>query len=778
MSTTETARDRPEAPRRVEDRTAALLAELSLDEKLAQLGSYWDDRRSSDQIIAPLQDVFSRGRPSFDEAIRNGIGHLTRVLGTNPVDAVGGAARLAAAQRAVRASSRLGIPAIAHEECLTGFTTLGATVYPIPLAWGASFDPELVEQVAAAIGADMRAVGVHQGLSPLLDVVRDYRWGRVEETIGEDPYLVGQIGAAYARGLESAGVVATLKHFAGYSASEGGRNHAPVAMGPREVEDILLPPFETAIREGGARSVMNSYSAIDGVPSAADPQLLTEVLRSRWGFTGTVVSDYWSVPFLKSKHGIAATVAEAGALALTAGLDVELPDTGGYGLLGPLVESGELDEAIVDRAVERVLRQKIELGLLDEDWEPEAGTTPVVDLDSPRNRTLARRLAEESIVLLDNPHRILPFDDEPRTIALIGPCANDPRALLGCYSYPIHVLPRHPELGLGIDVSAIPAALADELPPARIVTTPGCPLTEPDRSGIPAAVEAARAADAVVAVVGDRSGMFGRGTSGEGSDAPDLELPGVQSELLEALLDSGTPVVILVLSGRPYALGRFRDRAAAIVQAFMPGAEGARAIAGVLSGRVNPSGRLPVEVPVSPGGSPHGYLGPALRHDGGSISSTSVAPLFPFGHGLSYSEFEVSSLDVDSHEVAVDGTVVARATVTNTGDRAGSTVVQLYGTDPVASVTRPVIELLGFHRVALDAGATATIEFELHTDRLSFTGREGVRIVEPGEYRLSAGLSSRMLSHEVVLRLTGTTRRVPEGRVLTTKARDVPPSQR
>lgn len=754
--------------RSVSDRVDALLTELTLTEKLAQLGSYWDDRRGSGEIIAPLQDVFQQGRPSFEEAVHNGIGQLTRVFGTRPTSASDGARTLAAAQRTVRSHSRLGIPAIAHEECLTGFTTLGATVYPAPLAWGATFNPALIERIGAAIGDDLSAVGVHQGLAPVLDVVRDYRWGRVEETIGEDPYLVALIGTAYVRGLESKGVIATLKHFAGYAASVGGRNHAPVSIGPRELADVVLPPFEMAIRLGGARSVMNSYTDIDGLPVAADPELLTRVLREEWGFKGTVVSDYWSVPFLRSKHGVAATVGEAGVLALRAGLDVELPDTGGFGLLEPFVADGTLDVDVVDRAVRRVLHQKVELGLLDAQWEPTRARD--VDLDSSLNRGLARQVAEESVVLLENRLHILPLADVPRRIAVIGPCADDPRAFLGCYSYPIHVLGRHPEYGLGLPVTSLVEALTAELPSAEIVTERGCPLSELDRSGIEAAVEVARAADLVVAVVGDRAGMFGRGTSGEGSDAVDLRLPGVQGELLDAVLDAGTPVLVLTLSGRPYALGDYRDRAAAMVQAFMPGVEAAGAIARVLTGRIDASGRLPVEIPEGTGGGPHTYLGPPLRHDSDQISNVSVAPAFPFGHGLSYSPAQWGPLTVDRSEAPVDGSVRASVTVHNPGDRDATEVVQLYAHDPVASVTRPVRELVGFQRVPLAPGASRTVHFDLHADRFSFTGVGGVRVVEPGEVELLLGRSAADVVATATIELVGDIRRVAPGRrVLTTE---------
>ncbi|WP_199837282.1 glycoside hydrolase family 3 protein, partial [Streptomyces caniscabiei] len=473
-------------------------------------------------------------------------------------------------------AGRFGIPAVAHEECLAGFTAWRATAYPVPLAWGATFDPSLVEEMARHIGRDLASVGVHQGLSPVLDVVRDPRWGRVEETIGEDPYLVATVGTAYVRGLESAGIVATLKHFAGYAASVGARNHAPVRAGVREFADVTLPPFEMALREGGARSVMAAYTETDGVPVSADPGLLTELLRDAWGFTGTVVSDYFGVGFLETNHRVAGNRAEAGHAALAAGIDVELPTLRCYG--EPLVEAvraGEIPEALVDRAARRVLLQKCELGLLDEDWSPEtpAADPERIDLDSTANRALARRLAEESVVLLDNPDGVLPLAPDIR-IALVGPRADDPLAMLGCYSFPSHVLPAHPGTPLGIEIPTVLESLRTELPDAKITYAAGSDVDGDDTGGFPEAVARASEADVCVAVLGDRAGLFGRGTSGEGCDAEDLRLPGVQAELLDALIATGTPVVALLLTGRPYALGRWHGRLAGVVQAFFPGEEG------------------------------------------------------------------------------------------------------------------------------------------------------------------------------------------------------------
>lgn len=762
-----------------EKRAQALLEAMTLPEKLAQLGSFWDrptpaagETPDADTggDVAPMQHAFDQARRPFHEAAEHGLGQLTRVFGTAPVSPDEGIAALRVAQEHVRAASRFSIPAIAHEECLTGFTAYGATVYPAAIAWGATFDPELVQSMAAAIGEDMHQVGIHQGLSPLLDVVRDYRWGRVEEAIGEDPYLVGTLGTAYVRGLQSAGVAATLKHFAGYPASKAGRNHAPVAIGPREFTDVILTPFEMAVREGGAWSVMNSYSDIDGLPAAASPALLTDVLRDQWGFEGTVVSDYWAIAFLDLQHRVTADRAASGAVALRAGIDVELPDADAYARLEPLIRSGDLDEAVVDRAVLRVLRHKVELGLLDPDWQPvptSTGTGQDLDLDTPANRALARRVAEESIVLLANDGTLpLPVDARQK-IAVIGPTSHQPRSFLGCYSFPNHVMVHHSADDLGIEVPSLLEALRGELSSAEIRHEQGVPILDPDITGIPAAVEAAKAADLVVLAVGDIAALFGRGTSGEGCDAQDLRLPGVQSALVEAVLATGTPVVLVLVTGRPYALGDYADRCAAIIQAFMPGEEGGPSLARVLTGQVNPSGHLPVGVPRHTGGQPHTYLAPPLGQNSDGISNLDPTPLYPFGHGLSYTKFQYSELRVSETEISTDGAVQVTVRVTNTGQIAGADVVQLYLSDDVAQVTRPVTSLIGYARVDLAPGHSRDVTFGVHAERTMFTGVDLHRVVEPGDITLSVGYSADDLALHARVELTGATRRVDHP-VLTT----------
>ncbi|MGM1017499.1 MAG: beta-glucosidase [Actinomycetota bacterium] len=736
---TVTVPDVPAMPT-VSTRVSALHARMTLEEKLAQVVGYWLDQNG---VVAPMQSEMVVGQDvgALDEVTRHGLGQYTRVYGTRPVDPVERAAWLWEEQRRLVRETRLGIPAIVHEECLTGLAAWKAATFPTPLAWGASFDPDLVREMAVSIGESMRELGIHQALAPVLDVIRDPRWGRVDECIAEDPYVVGVIGTAYVAGLQSAGAHATLKHFVGYSASRAGRNHAPVSAGPREIADVFLPPFEMAVIDGGARSVMNSYAEIDGVPVGSSAEYLTDVLRERWGFDGVVVADYFAVAFLQVMHAIAADRGEAAQAALVAGVDVELPTGDAY--LEPLAErirSGELDERFLDRAVLRVLAQKEELGLLEPDAF-DAGPPSAVDLDSPRHRALALRLAEESVVLLSN-DGLLPLDltgnTRPR-VAVIGPNADRSEALMGCYSFANHVLAHHPEFPLGLSIPTVLEALRSE-GAENATFVAGCDVASEDRSGFAEAVATAAEADVAVLVVGDQAGLFGRGTVGEGNDSESLELPGVQRELVEAVVATGTPVVMVLLTGRPYAIGWALDGdrcPAAVLQAFFPGEEGGAALAGVLSGRVNPSGRLPVSLPRSAGAQPYSYLHPAL---GGAseVTATDPTPVRPFGFGLSYSSVSVDAFEVDA-EVAAGDAFSALVTVTNAGERAMGHVVQLYGRDLVASITRPVAQLLAFRRVELDPGQSATVRFSVPTQRFAFSDRSLIRVVEPGEVQVWVG---------------------------------------
>ncbi|UDY24951.1 glycoside hydrolase family 3 N-terminal domain-containing protein [Nocardioides sp. Kera G14] len=730
----------------VSDRVADLLARMTLEEKLAQIVGFWVDHGG--EVVAPMADEMTSGLPTkLTDATVNGLGHYTRVYGTRPVDPAERAAWLAAEQRRLRTSTRLGIPALVHEECLTGLAAWKAAAFPTPLAWGATFDPDAVEEMAHLIGSDMRALGIHQGLAPVLDVIRDPRWGRTEEAIAEDPYVVGTIGTAYVRGLQAGGVHATLKHFVGYSGSRAGRNHAPVSAGPRELADVFLPPFEMALLDGGARSVMNSYTDIDGIPVASHTELLTGLLREKWGFDGVVVADYFAVAFLAVMHAIAADRGEAAALALEAGIDIELPTGDAYlAPLAALVRAGTVDESLIDRAVSRALSQKEELGLLDGvDFEaPES-----IDLDSPTHRELARRLAEESVVLLSN-NGVLPLrtghGDAPSRVAVIGPNADRAEALMGCYSFANHVLVHTPDVPLGIEVPTIAEALRTELGAqldAEIVVERGCDVESEDRSGFSAAVAAASSSDVAILVMGDQAGLFGRGTVGEGNDAESLDLPGVQRELVEAVVATGTPVVLVLVTGRPYVVGWALDGAdvpAAVVQSFFPGEEGGPAIARVLSGAVNPSGRLPVSLPRASGAQPYSYAQPLLGGPS-EVTSTDPTPVRSFGFGLSYTSFGYSELTA-APEAPTDGSVEISVRVTNHGSVAGTDVVQLYGRDLLASVVRPVVELLGYTRVTLEAGESKVVRFTVPTRRFSFTDRALERVVEPGDVEIWVAASA------------------------------------
>ena len=743
------------------DRVEALVAAMTLEEKVAQLYGVWVGASSDGGEVAPHQHDMDDA-VDLDELLPRGLGQLTRPFGSAPVEPAMGAASLQRTQERIVAGSRFGIPAIAHEECLAGFAAWGATAYPVPLAWGATFNPALVTTMAGRIGSDMRAVGVHQGLAPVLDVVRDARWGRVVETIGEDPYLVATIGTAYVRGLEGSGLIATLKHFVGYSASKAGRNLAPVSMGRREVDDVLVPPFEMALLEGGARSVMHSYSDIDGVPSASDRTLLTGLLRETWGFTGTVVADYFGVAFLHLLHGVAGSWGEAAALALGAGVDVELPTVKTFGEpLLAAVAAGALDESVVDRALRRVLTQKVELGMLDPGYSP-APASADIDLDSAGNRALALELAEQSVVLLAN-DGTLPLG-RPARIAVIGPNADDPFAVLGCYSFPSHVGTQHPDWPIGIALPTVLDAVRAEFDSSEVGYTIGTTV-DGGESDFADAVALAAASDVVVLALGDRAGLFGRGTSGEGCDAESLRLPGAQQQLVDALLDVGTPVVVTLLAGRPYALGRAVTEAAAIVQSFFPGEEGATAIARVLSGAVNPSGRLPVSVPALAGTQPTTYLASPLAR-ASDVSNIDPTAAFPFGHGLGYTTFEWTDIEIARDELTTDDTVEATLTVRNTGDRAGVEVVQVYLHDPVASVVRPVQRLVAYARVPLEPGASAEVHVAVPTDLAQFTGREGRRIVEPGALELRFARSSAVTESTAAVTLSGPVRTVDHTRAL------------
>ncbi len=761
----------------VEARTADLLSGMNLGEKICQLTSIWMRFDPDKGEMAPIvlgQDLALEAKDvDAEEFLKIGIGQITRAFGSQPIDPVKGAKMVNGLQKRLTEETRLGIPAICHEECLTGFMAQGATSFPTPLNFGSTWEPELIEQVGDVIRRQMRSVGTHQGLAPVADVARDARWGRVEETVGEDPYLVGAMVTHYVKGLQGKdmrqGVIATLKHFASYSFSEGGRNFAPTHVGRRELMDVFLLPFEMAVKEAGVFSVMNAYQEFDGEAPAASHWLLTEILRDAWGFDGYTVSDYGSINFLETHHRIVADHKEAAAAALRAGLDAELPNPIVYpqGLKDAL-DHGLVTEEDIDQAVSRILKMKFRLGLFENPFVD----ADAIELDLPEEKALAAKIAEKSITLLSN-NGILPLSPSLKNVAVIGPNADDTMALFGNYSFANHVVSTHYQDAS--DVVSAPTVLEkfqDKLGPDRVAAARGCGIMDDDETGIPEAVTTAKKAGLAIVVVGDKAGHFRAGTVGEGTDTPDISLPGKQADLIEAIMNTGTPTIVVLLNGRPFAMKRIAEKASAILEAWFPGQEGAGIIVDTLFGDINPGGKTTLSFSQGAGVQPSFYNHKFLAS--GVPNLPEKTPVFPFGHGLSYTEFEYQGLKLSSDKVMVDGEVEISCVVKNRGERAGDEVVQLYTRDMIATVTRPVKELKGFKRVSLKAGEQKKVIFNLPADMLAFTGLDYRKIIEPGEIKVMVGSSSEDIRLTSSFRLVGPARYPGEGRTLFSKVEVMP----
>ena len=759
-----------DASRGSEARTADLIARMSLREKIAQLGAVW--------AAALLDDE----RFSVDKARKTlelGTGQVTRIGASTVLRPAQSAEVVNAVQRFLREETRLGIPAVLHEESCAGFLARDATQFPQAIGLASTWDPALVQEIGGVIREQMLAVGARQTLAPVLDVARDPRWGRVEETFGEDPYLVSRMGVGYVRGVQGdsleRGVVATAKHYMGYGAGEGGLNWAPSQLPRRELLERFLPPFAAAIREAGIGSVMNGYQEIDGIPCGASKWLLHDLLREELGFEGTVVADYFTVICLLTYHRIAHDKAEAAERSLSAGLDVELPTVDCYGEpLMDAIERGRVDAGLVDRAVGRVLRQKFELGLFENPFV-DAGRAPAV-FDTPEQRALARRAAARSVVLLENEGDRLPLARDLGSIAVIGPSADSRRLLQGDYSYPTHLEivfgPIREEgdtddRGEEGESALLPgqAAAARELaecftesvtlldgiraavsPGTRVETARGCGITDPDRAGIAEAARVAAGCEVAIVVVGGRSGLVRGCTSGEFHDRAALGLPGAQEELVRAVAATGTPTVVVLINGRPLALSGIADGPDAILEAWLPGEEAGHGVADVLFGAVSPAGRLPVTLPRSVGQVPLYYNhkpSGARSQVHGDYADLSCEPLYPFGHGLSYTRFEYDALELGTDSIDGSRPLDVSLRVTNAGDIDGDEVVQLYIRDRVASVTRPVKQLVGFARLPISAGESRRVRFRLDPSQLAFYDRDMRFVVEPGEFEVQVGASSQ-----------------------------------
>ncbi len=745
-------------------RVEELLARMTLEEKLAQLGCVWSTQLVSDDAFSPA--AAARLMP-------HGTGQVTRIAASTGLRPTGLARLANHLQHWLVNETRLGIPAIVHEEAVAGFCARDAVQFPQAIGLAGTWDRDLVRAVATHIRSEMVAVGARQTLSPVLDIARDPRWGRVEETYGEDPVLAGELGVAYVRGMQATtgedrsgladAVVATAKHFLGYGLPDGGLNHGPVQLGPRELREVFAEPFAAAIRDAGLASVMNSYSSVDGLACAGSPRILTELLRGELGFHGTVVADYFSVALLETHHRIAPTKAVAAAKALLAGLDVEMPSLDCYAHLPALVEAGVIPEELIDVSVRRVLHQKFELGLFEYPYVEEHAAAEA--FGTPQGRALARRAAVESLVLLDNDGTVPVAAGTLRRVAVVGPAADDPRLLEGDYHYPAHLEIIYGDASTGAGGDLLPQAggafapgpyLPDIVTPlaglraallgasTEVVHERGCAVTGHDRSGIELAARTAADADLAVVCVGGRSGLTLDATVGEARDATDLDLTGVQLELLDAVAEAcaatDTPVVTVVVSGRVHTLDAVEERSNATLLAWLPGVEGGSALADVLLGEVAPSGRLPVSLPRTVGQLPVHYnhrAGGGRSQFWGDYTDSPSGPLHPFGFGLSTTTFAYDDLAVDEGST-LEPTSVS-VTVTNTGARAGDEVVQCYVHDETASVARPERQLVGFGRVSLAPGASSRVTLTLHPSRLAFLDEDFDLVCEPGAFRVEVG---------------------------------------
>ena len=774
MSSQTDAANYRDAARPIIERVKDLLARMTLQEKIAQLGSAW---------VYELQEGQSFSENKAASLLGSGIGQITRIGGGSTLAPQASAKMANDIQAYLVNQTRLGIPAIVHEECCSGLMTLGATCFPQIIGLASTWRLELAEQMTTVIRAQMRAVGAHQGLAPVLDVARDPRWGRVEETFGEDPTLAAQMGVAYVRGLQGHdlrdGVMATGKHFVGYSFSEGGMNCSPVHLGARTMRDVFLMTFEAAIREAHLASVMNAYSELDGVVVAASRAVLTDLLRGELGFDGIVVSDYRAVAMLNDFHSVAPDKSSAAHLALSAGIDVELPSTECYGQpLRDALQSGQVSEGLLDVSVSRILQKKFELGLFENPYVDVEQVMMVYDTSA--QRALARQIAQASIVLLKNAGGLLPLKKEIGTLAIIGPNANEARNLLGDYSYPPHIerlLGMNPELAAGsgsgqfkgsVIVPSILEAITQKVSPqTQVLFAPGCEVNSDNKAGFDKALQVTQESDAVILVVGDKSGLTPDCTSGEARDRADLGLPGVQEELVRALAATGKPIVVVLVNGRPLAIPWIAEHIPAIVEAWLPGEEGGAAIADILFGDANPGGKLPMTCPRSAGQIPIFYNhkpSGGKSHWHGDYVSMSVAPLFPFGHGLSYTRFEFANLQIDPPQVEA-GSVRITLDVKNVGARTGDEVVQLYTRDEFASVPRPVKELKGFKRITLAPGETRLVIFDLPVDQLAFYDEDMRLVVEPGTIQVIVGSSSEDIRLRGSFEILGSQKRQVAARV-------------
>ncbi|WP_286777456.1 MULTISPECIES: glycoside hydrolase family 3 N-terminal domain-containing protein [Sphingobacterium] len=752
----------------IEKRVSDLLGRMTVEEKVGQLSKLlgWEmyskngkqvtisnklRKAVKEQHIGLLWATL-RADPWTQKTLLNGLSPVEAARATNAI------------QRYMVDSTRLGIPLLLSEEAPHGHMAIGATVFPTAIGQASTWNPQLIQDMASTIAMETYAVGGKNGYGPVLDLARDPRWSRTEETYGEDPYLIGQMGTAMIRGFqgeklgERDKIIGTLKHFVAYAAPDGGHNGESVSVGERSLRQYFLPPFERAVKSG-AGSVMTAYNSIDGIPCSANPWLLKDILRKDWGFTGFVVSDLLSISGLNGGHATAATAEEAASQSIHAGLDVDLSGTGYGSNLLKAVQQGLVEPAVLDTAVARVLRMKFNLGLFDHPYVDEKLVAQKVA--TAQNKTVARQVARESIVLLKNDQHILPLSKSLKRIAVIGPNADNAYNQLGDYTAP------QAEGKVQTLLTGIRAAVGNS---TKVDYVKGCAIRDTSNSDIAAAVAAAKQADAVVLVLGGSSARDFKTSyqatgaanvdpntvsdmeSGEGFDRVSLDMMGDQIKLLKAIQATGKPVVLVTIMGRPLNLNWAAEHVPAIVNAWYPGQEGGLAIADVLFGDYNPAGRLPISVPRSVGQLPVHYNHTKPKHH--DYVEMSAKPLYAFGYGLSYSSFDYSNLQVSLKENGNDFVCTVSFDVVNQGKLAGDEVAQLYVVDEVSSVVTPVMQLKRFERKNIAAGKKERYSFQLTKEDLKLWNAGNEWKTEKGRFKLLVGASSDDIRLKGELELT------------------------
>lgn len=704
---------------------------MTIEEKLGQLNQLsadgeWNSDKTAMGINAEQTKLVKKGL----------VGSFLNAVGSETTREI---------QRLAVEETRLRIPLIFAYDVIHGYRT----IFPIPLAEACTWDPELLQQTAHAAAVEASASGLHWTFAPMVDIARDPRWGRIMEGSGEDPILGSRIAAARVKGFQGTklndrdSIMACAKHFAAYGAAEAGRDYNTVDISERTLRETYLPPFKAAV-DAGVKTVMTSFNEIGGTPSTANKTLIARILRKEFGFHGVVVSDWTSINEL-IMHGVASDRIEAGTLALNAGVDMDMVSEIYTKDLSALVRANRISQKTVDDAVRRVLRAKFELGLFDDPYRNSDIEHEKVTILNPDHRALARKVAQKSIVLLKNEKDILPLNKNIGTLAVIGPLADNQKELLGSWS----------ALGKSEDVITVMEGIRKKASTqTKILYSKGCDIQEKCSADLAEAKQLANQADALVVVIGESAAM-----SGEAASKVNLDLPGHQEELVRELYQTGKPLIVVLMNGRPLTISWIAEKVPAILETWFLGVEAGNAIADVLFGDINPSGKLPITFPRNVGQIPiyynHKNTGRPITDDmyTSKYIDSPQTPLYPFGYGLSYSTFAYKNINVNPRQISRTQKLVVSVDVTNTGKVAGEETVQLYVQDKVASVTRPVKELKDFKKIHLEAGKKATVQFTVTPEQLAFYNLDMKWSIEPGKFNVFVGGNSQdVLQSEYELR--------------------------